>query len=137
MIRCSRSTSGSQFDCRKHLFLWTIERVEAYKGSASVLYSNYLSMDFAGNEAPLADTTNLVLNPPLTQVQAGSTGADLSKNAEYNLTADYRFTVNTWPQWAQPLWLRARWGRFEQKLGGVVDSTSEYHLILNYTVTFK
>lgn len=66
-----------------------------------------------------------------------ATGAELSKNAEYNLTADYRFTANTWPQWAQPLWLRSRWGRFEQRLGGVVDATSEYHLILNYTVTFK
>ena len=66
-----------------------------------------------------------------------ATGADLSQNAEYNLTADYRFAAATWPQWVQPLWLRARWGRFEQKLGGVVDATSEYHLILNYTVTLK
>ena len=54
---------------------WAIERVEVYKGPASVLYSNYLSMDFAGNEAPLAGTTNLILkehiDTTLTRVQAG------------------------------------------------------------------
>lgn len=40
---------------------WAFERVEVQKGPASVMYSNYLSMDFAGNEAPLAGTTNFVL----------------------------------------------------------------------------
>ena len=66
-----------------------------------------------------------------------ATGAGLSKNAEFNLTADYRFSAAIWPQWARPLWLRARWGRFEQKRGNVVDVTTEYHLILNYAVMFK
>jgi outer membrane receptor protein involved in Fe transport len=54
---------------------WAIERIEAHKGPASVLYSNYLSMDFAGNEAPLAGTTNLILRDrieaPLTRLQLG------------------------------------------------------------------
>lgn len=54
---------------------WALERIEAHKGPASVLYSNYLSMDFAGNESPLAGTTNLVLkdriDKTLTRVQAG------------------------------------------------------------------
>lgn len=40
---------------------WAFEHVEVQKGPASVMYSNYLSMDFAGNEAPLAGTTNFVL----------------------------------------------------------------------------
>jgi len=52
-----------------------VERVEVHKGPASVLYSNYLTMDFAGNESPLAGTTNLVLKnrveSPLTRVSAG------------------------------------------------------------------
>lgn len=58
-----------------------IERVEVHKGPASVLYANYLTMDFAGNEAPLAGTTNFVLksriDKPLTRfsVGAGSWGA--------------------------------------------------------------
>lgn len=38
-----------------------IERIELHKGPASVLYSNYLSMDFVGNQTPLTGTTNLVL----------------------------------------------------------------------------
>ena len=40
---------------------WAFERVETHQGPASVLYSNYLSADFAGTQAPLAGITNLVL----------------------------------------------------------------------------
>lgn len=92
-------------------------------------------VDFASLGAP-----GLVLNMSATSGNDAinaATGAGLSNNAEYNLTADYRFTAANRPQWARPLWLRARWGRFEQKLGSVVDVTTEYHLILNYTVMFK
>lgn len=59
--------------------VWAIERVEAYKGPAAVMYSNYLTMDFVGNEAPLAGTTHFILrervDAPLTRMQwaAGST----------------------------------------------------------------
>ena len=52
-----------------------IERIEMQKGPASVLYSNYMTMDFAGNEAPLAGTTNFILknrvDTPLTRLSAG------------------------------------------------------------------
>ena len=37
------------------------DRVEKQEGPASVLYPNYSSMDFAGNESPLAGTANFVL----------------------------------------------------------------------------
>lgn len=40
---------------------WAFERVEIQKGPAAILYSNYLTMDFAGNESPLAGTTNFIL----------------------------------------------------------------------------
>jgi outer membrane receptor protein involved in Fe transport len=40
---------------------WALERIEMHKGPASVMYSNYLSADFAGNQAPLAGISNLVL----------------------------------------------------------------------------
>ncbi|MGV3590151.1 MAG: TonB-dependent receptor plug domain-containing protein [Gammaproteobacteria bacterium] len=54
---------------------WAFARVEAHKGPASVLYSNYLTMDFAGNTAPLAGTTNLILREHIdvarTRMQAG------------------------------------------------------------------
>lgn len=66
-----------------------------------------------------------------------ATGAALSENTEYDITGDYRFSADTWPHWARPIRLRARWGRFEQRLGDIRDVTTEYHLILNYTVIFK
>lgn len=44
-----------------NLDLEYIERVEYQKGPASILYSNYLSQDFAGNQAPLAGTINVIL----------------------------------------------------------------------------
>lgn len=44
-----------------NLDLNAIDHIEVHKGPASVLYSNYMTMDFVGNEAPLAGTTNLVM----------------------------------------------------------------------------
>ena len=49
---------------------WALETVEVYKGPASVLYSNYLSMDFAGNETPLAGITNFI---PKDRIESEST----------------------------------------------------------------
>lgn len=54
---------------------WAFGQVEVHKGPASVMYSNYLTMDFAGNEAPLAGITNFILKDridmPLTRVLVG------------------------------------------------------------------
>lgn len=54
---------------------WSFDRVETHQGPASVLYSNYLSMDFAGNQSPLAGITNLILKDridrALTRVAIG------------------------------------------------------------------
>ena len=51
------------------------QRVELQRGPAAVMYSNYLAMDFAGNQTPLAGITNYVLrdrvDTPLTRIQAG------------------------------------------------------------------
>jgi iron complex outermembrane recepter protein len=41
--------------------LAAFERIELQRGPASVLYPNYLSMDFAGNQSPLTGTTNVIL----------------------------------------------------------------------------
>jgi outer membrane receptor protein involved in Fe transport len=38
-----------------------IQHIEIQRGPASVLYPNYLSQDFAGNQSPLAGTVNLIL----------------------------------------------------------------------------
>jgi iron complex outermembrane receptor protein len=43
------------------LDLSSIARIEVQRGPASVLYPNYLSQDFAGNQSPLAGTVNLIL----------------------------------------------------------------------------
>lgn len=40
---------------------WAFDRVELHKGPASVMYPNYLTQDFAGNETPLAGITNFIL----------------------------------------------------------------------------
>ena len=54
---------------------WAFERVEIQRGPASVLYSNYLTSDFAGNESPLAGITNFIMkekiDSPLTRALVG------------------------------------------------------------------
>ncbi len=51
---------------------WAFARVETHQGPASVMYSNYLSADFAGTQAPLAGITNLILkdriDAPVTRI---------------------------------------------------------------------
>lgn len=44
-----------------------LQRIEVQRGPASVLYPNYLSQDFAGNQSSLAGTINLVLKENITQ----------------------------------------------------------------------
>ncbi|MBA4392980.1 MAG: TonB-dependent receptor [Desulfobacca sp.] len=57
------------------LDIWAMEKAEVQRGPAAVMYSNYLSMDFAGNQSPLAGTTNLILkdiiDQPLTKMAFG------------------------------------------------------------------
>jgi iron complex outermembrane recepter protein len=43
------------------LDLNAIDHIEVQRGPASVIYPNYLSQDFAGNQSPLAGTVNLIL----------------------------------------------------------------------------
>jgi outer membrane receptor protein involved in Fe transport len=54
---------------------WAFERVETQRGPASVLYANYMTMDFAGNETALAGTTNFILkeriDTRMTRAQIG------------------------------------------------------------------
>lgn len=65
-----------------------LERVEMHKGPASVLYSNYLTMDFAGNVAPLAGTTNFVLRRRVdetsTRVSLGAGSWDTYSGRAYH-----------------------------------------------------
>ncbi|NTW33295.1 MAG: TonB-dependent receptor [Bacteroidetes bacterium] len=43
------------------LSLDAFDRIEVQRGPASVLYSNYLSQDFNGNQSPLTGTVNLIM----------------------------------------------------------------------------
>lgn len=43
------------------LDLNAIDHIEVQRGPASVVYPNYLSQDFVGNQSPLAGTVNLIL----------------------------------------------------------------------------
>ena len=46
---------------------WIVERVEVQRGPASVLYPNFLSQDFSGNQSPLGGTTNFILRERVDQ----------------------------------------------------------------------
>ena len=46
-----------------------LEKAEVHRGPAAVMYSNYLSMDFAGNQSPLAGITNLVLRDKIEETR--------------------------------------------------------------------
>ncbi len=50
------------------LDIQAIDRIEVQRGPASVIYPNYLSQDFAGNQSPLAGTVNLVLKEKIQQL---------------------------------------------------------------------
>jgi len=50
-----------------------IQRIEIQRGPASVLYPNYLSQDFAGNQTPLAGTVNLILKENISTPKSMAT----------------------------------------------------------------
>ena len=64
------------------------------------------------------------------------TGARLSDNTEFDLTIDYRFTDERWPDALRPFWIRARTAQLWERLGGVEARTYDYRLVLNYGKTF-
>lgn len=78
---------------------WAFERIEIQKGPASILYSNYMSMDFAGNEAPLAGTTNFILKDKIDgqmsriQLGAGSYNTQNARVYHQNKMGDVSYFV--------------------------------------------
>ncbi len=80
---------------------WAFERVEIQKGPAAILYSNYLTMDFAGNESPLAGTTNFILKDRIEgslsrfQIGAGSYGTQNIRAYHQNRKGDLSYFVGT------------------------------------------
>jgi outer membrane porin, OprD family len=88
--------------------------------------------DFAGLQLP-----GMVLNAAIAfgrdQIEA-TTGAALPNLTEYDMTLDYRFSAKSWPQWVQPLWIRARAAYLDQSAAG---HTTDYRIIVNYPWTLK
>lgn len=66
-----------------------------------------------------------------------ATGNALPDNTEYNFSADYRFADATWPQWLQPLQIRASSGLLEQRLNGATETVIENRLVFNYKAELK
>ncbi len=64
-----------------------------------------------------------------------STGAPVANSTEYDIDLNYRFTDQSWPKWAQPLWLRIRAGVLVPSGGGA--TTENYRIILNYPIDLK
>ena len=68
------------------LDLNAIGRIEVQRGPASVLYPNYLSQDFAGNQSPHAGTVNLILKD---RVEKNQTMAALSYGSYNTLNGQF------------------------------------------------
>jgi iron complex outermembrane recepter protein len=51
-----------------------LDRAEVYRGPASVLYPNYMSMDFAGNQSSLTGISNLITKERISQPMTSITG---------------------------------------------------------------
>jgi outer membrane receptor protein involved in Fe transport len=83
------------------LDVWAFERVESQRGPASVLYSNYMTMDFAGNETALAGTTNFILKERIetrmtrAQFGAGSFGTYSGRIFHQNKSDSARYFVGS------------------------------------------
>jgi hypothetical protein len=66
-----------------------------------------------------------------------ATGLALSDNTEFDVTVDYRFSDERWPEALRPFWIRARTAQLWERLGGASARTHDYRLVLNYGRTFS
>jgi hypothetical protein len=85
------------------------------------------SYDFAGMGFPGLEMNAYIVNG--RDAINPASGAPQPNTTEYDLTVDYRFTAPHWPQWARPLWVRARAAYADQ---GSAGDTNDYRIIVNY-----
>jgi hypothetical protein len=108
--------------------------VEDFNRAGETAWLIGAAYDFAQMGAPgLSGFVNFVFGDGAVNP---ATGAAASDKTEYDFTVDYRFTSG-WPDWAKPLWLRARYARIDEKSAGTTGRTDDYRLILNYEWVFK
>jgi hypothetical protein len=63
-----------------------------------------------------------------------ATGAPSTDKTEYDLTLDYRFGAERWPDWLKPLWLRFRYANVDES---TVGTTHDVRVIANWEWVFK
>jgi outer membrane porin, OprD family len=116
-----------------------------YSGWAGYTYMIVKSFNQAGQKAWLLGGTydfaamnlpGLVLNGAIVHgwdAFTPSTGAAIPNWTEYDLTLDYRFSAQSWPEWARPLWLRGRAAYVGMGADGYIQ---DYRIIVNYDWKF-
>ncbi|HUL23862.1 MAG TPA: TonB-dependent receptor [Thermodesulfobacteriota bacterium] len=80
---------------------WAFERVEVQRGPASIMYSNYLTQDFAGNETPLAGVSNFIMREKVDEFRT-------------RLLAGY----GSWNTFDASLYNQGYFGNFNYFIGG-------------------
>jgi iron complex outermembrane receptor protein len=76
---------------------WAFTRIEEQRGPASIMYGNYLGMDFAGNESPLAGVTNFILKDRIERSETrllaggGSWGTAVAKAFHQDHTGNFHY----------------------------------------------
>jgi hypothetical protein len=114
-------------------YTFMINQAFSQAGQKTVLIGgNY---DFAGLGAP-----GLVLNAAVAigrDAIVAPGGAPAANQTEYDLTLDYRLNAPSWPEWARPIWIRARAADVERSLNGVDTRITDYRVIVNYSWVFK
>lgn len=85
---------------------WVLDRIESHRGPSSVLYPGTMTMDFAGNQSPLAGVTNMVLKERIEERET-------------------RFMLDggSWRSLAGKFYHQDRKGGFNYFVGGGVDSS--------------
>lgn len=66
-----------------------------------------------------------------------ATNLALADTNEYDVTFDYKFTASYWPDYAKPLWVRARYAHIEDRLNGSTSRTDDYRVIVNYDLLYN
>ncbi|HET9734766.1 MAG TPA: OprD family outer membrane porin [Burkholderiales bacterium] len=89
------------------------------------------SYDFKASVPGLSLTAYAVYG---SDAVVAATGAPSTDKTEYDLTVDYRFGAERWPDWLRPLWLRFRYANVDES---TVGTTHDFRVIANWEWVFK
>jgi len=86
---------------------WAFDRVEIQRGPAAVMYSNYLTQDFAGGESPLAGIANFVLRDRIDENKSRAL-----------------FGVGSWNTWNGKFYHQGKGGDLHYFFGGNYEQSN-------------